>query len=401
MVRHCKFKNVVRLVCIVAVLLHFQCKQGNNKITGDFVVIDVSQKYPAKEFYLQDMATLEYIPLETNDKTLMRSTITPIYVSDNYIITSNQSDGDVFVFDGKGKSKFSFNHKGQGPMEYNFFGDFAFDEKAKEIFVFDRYSNGLKIQVYNEDGRYKRTLTGFSELKEIDIYNFDDETLLVYDKSGVMLQGVFDQALSYTPYLFMSKTDGSIVDTLSIQLPIRVSNASVQQDGDNILITSIFIANNRLFGKNFLIADWSSDTIYRLTPEKELQPMIIRKPPIQETEPKTIITNFLATEKFILCGIYVMDYSQFRNGGNISKKQWLYNFDTGQINECAFKNRDITSSTSVSFQEATTPANVGVTIYDASFLIGLNEKGDLKGDLKDLLKSLDAEDNPVLLKITF
>ena len=96
-----------------------------------------------------------------------------------------------------------------------------------------------------------------------------------------------------------------------------------------------------------------------------------------------------------------MDYSQFRNGGNISKKQWLYNFETGQINEYAFKNRDITSSTSVSFQEATTPANVGVTIYDASFLIGLNEKGEIKGDLKDLLQSLDAEDNPVLLKITF
>jgi len=34
-------------------------------------------------------------------------------------------------------------------------------------------------------------------------------------------------------------------------------------------------------------------------------------------------------------------------------------------------------------------------------LFDLDDKGELKGDLKELLKKLDAEDNPVLVKIKF
>jgi len=69
--------------------------------------------------YLQDIAHVEYIPLETNTNTLLRSNVRIVYVSDNYIIASNAQDGDIFVFDGRGKSKFSFNRKGQSGTDYN------------------------------------------------------------------------------------------------------------------------------------------------------------------------------------------------------------------------------------------------------------------------------------------
>jgi len=44
---------------------------------------------------------------------------------------------------------------------------------------------------------------------------------------------------------------------------------------------------------------------------------------------------------------------------------------------------------------------IGITLYDASFLYDLNEKGELRDDLKKLLKTLDVEDNPVLVKMKF
>ena len=393
------------IFCFFAILMLMQCKPGTGKsAAGELMEIDVSKDYPSKELYLQDIATVEYIPLETTINTLMRfRTDAIIHVSDDYIIAKNYNDGDIFVFDGQGKSKFSFNHKGQGPMEYNVLWDVAFDEKAKEIFVFDLFNP--KIHVYAEDGEYKRTLAAFSGLKDINMYNFDDETLLVYDNSNVRSQDVSDRKYSNRPYLFISKDDGSTVDSLNIHLPVRLSNAAVwrgEQNGQQMTYSvSIPITTNRSYGKNFIIADWSCDTIYRLTTNKELQPMIVRKPPMQSTDHKILISNFLTTNKFILLGIHVMDYQLLKDNGNIAQKQIMYDFETGQANEYKFKNEDITSSNNVRIWETITPENTGVSMYDVSFLFDMDEKGEIKGDLKELMKSLVLDDNPVLVKIKF
>jgi len=400
------FKSLAGLkmtVYFLSVLTFLQCKSG----TGTFVAgeIDVSRSYPLKELYLQDVAKVEYIAFETNVNTIMRiRTDMIVYVSDNYIIVANthSNDGDILVFDGKGRSKFTFNHRGQGPTNYNsLFGGIAFDEKAKEIFVFDRAANP-KIQVYAENGEHKRTLTGFPDFREITLHNFDDETLLIYDNTGVWGQNT---TYSHKPYMLMSKRDGSIVDTLNIHLPVRLSNAAVwrvEENGQPMTYSmNVPITNNRSFGNDFIITDWSSDTIYRLTPQRELQPMIVRKPPMQDTEPKILISNFLATDKFKLLGVYVMDYGLLRNGGDIIRRQLMYDFETGQINEYRFKNRDITSSRGTMFHEAVTPENTAVTVYDVVRLFEMDENGEIRGELKELLKTLDEEDNPVLMKITF
>ena len=401
-------KKMTRLkmtFCFIAILMLMQCKSGSSEfVAGDLVKIDVSQIYAEKEFYIQDIAKVEYIPLETNTNTLMRfRTDAIIHVSDDYIIAKNYNDGDIFVFDGQGKSKYSFNHKGQGPMEYNVLWDIAFDEKAKEIFVFDLYKSN--IHVYSIDGKYKRTLDFFSGLSDINMYNFDDETLLVYDNSNVRSQAISDMSYANRPYLLISKNDGSTIDSLNIHLPVRLSNSAVwrgEQDGQQMTYSmSIPITTNRSYGKNFIIADWSCDTIYRLTPNCELQPMIVREPPVQSTDPKILISNFLTTNKFILLGIYVMDYKLLKDGGNISQKQLIYDFETGQTNEYRFKNKDITSANNVRIWEAITPGNTGVSMYDVSFLFDLNEKGEIKGDLKELLNSLDEDNNPVLMKVKF
>ena len=409
-----KWASLKMAVIFIITLLLLQCKSGSSKqavgeltekLAEELAEIDVTKNYPKKEFYLQDIANVEYIPLETNNNTLMRFRQDAIvHVSDDYIIVQNYNESDIFVFDGQGKSKFSFNHRGQGPSEYNVLWDVAFDEKTKEIFVSDLYNP--RIHVYDEEGKYKRTLAVSSDLHDIKLYNFDDETLLVYDETGVFGQGVDDRSYVNKPYLFMSKKDGSIVDSLNIHLPVRLSNAAVlrgEQDGVNLMYSvSIPIINNLSYGKNYLIADWSADTIYRLTPQKELQPMIVRKPPLQSTNPKILLSNSLVADKFILLGVHVKDDEVLISGRDISQKQLMYNFKTGEINEYKLKNKDISSSTDdVTIYGAITPENTGITMYETGFLFDLDEKGELSGDLKEVLKSLDAEDNPVLVKIKF
>ena len=51
--------------------------------------------------------------------------------------------------------------------------------------------------------------------------------------------------------------------------------------------------------------------------------------------------------------------------------------------------------------DAKTPENTGITLYDPTFLLDLDEKGQITGDLKELLKTFNEEDNPVLVKIKF
>lgn len=387
-------------VIFITVLVFLQCKSGTEKYgAGELAAIDVTIDYPQKEFYLQDIAKVEYIPFETNDNALMSRSVKIFYVSDDYIIAANIVEGDVFVYDGNGKWKYSFNHKGQGAEEYVFLNSIAFDEKAKEIFVSEYYSSNPKILVYDESGTYKRTLPCPPNFWP-NLYNFDDETLFVYDDCGIL--GM--KGYSNKPYLFMSKKDGSFTDSLNIYLPVRLSNASVwhgEENGQPATYSKVMsIGNNRSYGENFLIADWSADTIYRLTSQKELQPMIVRKPPMQSTDPKILLSNYLVTDKFILLGAYKMDYDALKNGEVIWPKQLMYDFRTGEINVYRLKNRDITSLNNIMI-DAITPENTGIIMHDAAYLFVMDENGEVKGDLKELLKTLNEDANPVLVKIKF
>ena len=400
-VRFKKWAGLKMAVIFIIVPVLLQCKSGTGKYgAGELAEIDVSKNYPRKEFYLQDIAEVEYIPFETNNNALMGRSLQVFYVSDDYIIAANYIEGDIFVYDGNGKWKYTFNHRGQGPMEYNRANSIAFDETSKEIFVCSWFSASPQIHVYAENGNYKRTLPCLPNFWPY-LYNFDNETLFVYDDYGI--HGM--EGYSNKPYKFMSKKDGSFTDSLNIHLPVRLSNAAVwhgEENGQPMTYSrSMRISYNRSYGKNFLIADWSADTIYRLTPQKELQPMIVRKPPMQSTDPKILLSNFLATDKFILLGVHGMDYDAIRNGREISQKQLMYDFGTGEINVYRLKNKDIPTSTNVQIRDAITPENVGITIYDTGFLFGLDEKGEIKGDLKEVVKSLNEEDNPVLVKIKF
>ena len=389
-----KVSVVFSFILLGSQLLHSQ------SYTNDLPTIDVTNQYYQKEIYMQDVAKVEYIPLETNDKSWMWSYIKIFYMSEDYIIASNESDGDIFVYDGKGKRKYSFNHKGQGAEEYIRINSIAFDETAKEIFVSVWITDNPEILVYAENGAYKRTLPCPSNFWPY-LYNFDDETLLAYD-----VYGIFEmEGYANRPYLFISKKDGRFTDSLNIYLPVRISNTARwvgEIDGKKGNIAqSISIGCNRSLGKNFLIADWSADTIYRLTPQKKLQPLIVRKPPMQSTDPKKIVSNYFATDKFMLLGVWGMDYEAMKNNQPLSQRQIMYDFRTGEVNVYRLKNGDISARHEVTLSDAITPENIGVAVYSASYLLDLDKKGELLGDLKELVKTLDEKEKTVLMKMKF
>jgi hypothetical protein len=388
-----------KTVFFLAVLLFAGCKTGSSRQeAGEIAEIDVSQKYPEREVFLQDIAKVEYIPLETNDNTLISISQT-VYVSDHYIIIINIREGDILVFDGNGKSKFSFNNRGQSGTEYTNLSYVAFDEKAKEIYVANSNAVEPKFLVYHEDGTFKRSIPYPPNFSPGDVYSYDDRTLLVYD-----VMNLRQDTYSKNPYLLIDKNDGSVVDTLGIYLPVRVSNRiiiEVEVDGQKgVMPMTLSINNNRSYGNNFLISDWSSDTIYRLTLQKELQPVIIRKPSVQNSDPKMVISNNLITDKYFFFTKAVLDFESAQKSRSIPTMDLMYDFKIRQLFEYKLLNKDFETG-SVDFDTAITQKNTGVYKLDVFRLYEADKDGALKGDLKQLLENLDEEDNPVLVKVTF
>ena len=60
--------------------------------------IDTNKKYPFKEFILNDLADITYIPIETNNDVLINNGINALsHFSDKYIIIVNYKSYDCYI----------------------------------------------------------------------------------------------------------------------------------------------------------------------------------------------------------------------------------------------------------------------------------------------------------------
>ena len=130
------------------------CTGGNKQKADDYIIVDVTANYPKKEFTLQDLMDVEYIPLETTDTFTTQGVVKAI--GKNLILITNRNmDGDIFIYErttGKGQRK--INRRGQGPEEYSQINSIILDEEHYEMFIVDYPAR--KILVYDLEGNFKR-----------------------------------------------------------------------------------------------------------------------------------------------------------------------------------------------------------------------------------------------------
>ena len=389
-------------LCLLTVIL-FGCQYGNQKTLkpGDLHVIDISKNHPKKEVILQNVADIEYIPLETTDAVLLSGACQLAYLSDKYVVVWEPMQSDVFIFDRNGKIVTHFNRRGQGNQEYLLMRNVIFDKKNEEIFVFDN-PQIRRILVYTLTGEYKRTLKYSEDYSQINAYNFDDDVFLVYDESDW-----YQSTYNKKPYMFMSKKDGSIISALDISLPVRYFNKTVmavEVNGQTLTTSlSISVNNNRYYGQHLLIADISSDTIYLLTKNKDLTPLIIRKPSVHSSEPRTVLTHQFATDKFVFLYKITLDLEAAKNNQSIATTELMYEFATGETSEVSFVNDDYPARTwwDPFIYPEISQNNMTATLLQTPNLKTAFEKKQLKGELEKLTATLDVDDNPVLMIVKF
>ena len=389
-------KNFVLYVLSFAVF--YSCHSGSQKtkITNDIIKIDISKSYPQSKKSDRDViADIEYVPLETTKDVLVANYASLHYVSEKYMIVTERGRGDIFIFNRNGKIVTHLSRKGRGPEEYNAMFSVVFDEKNEEIFVFDNIGTG-RVLVYSLNGEYRRTLRYSTDLS-LTAYNFDEETMLVYDTNNLN-----NDNYNKKPYMLMSKKDGDIISVLNIHLPVRYSTRVFDQftDSSGQLWTSgssFRIPNRRHDGEDFLIADISSDTIYRLTRNRDLFPWIVRTPSVHSTEPRLVCTPVIITDNFVFLHITTLDYALLQKQQSIPSKTLMYEFETGEISKVNHNSNSMIDTNVLQKNIVVNMifADIFLDAYKANQLIATD-------GLDQLVATLDEEDNPVviIMKIT-
>ena len=368
----------------------------------DIPIIDISRVYPLKEMLLQDIADIEYISLETTDNVLLDEMANITYISDKYIIIW-QNRGDIFVFSRNGKILSNFNNRGQGSREYASISGSGviFDENNEELFV---VSNN-RILTYSIKGDYQRTLKipeNLNIMMKASVYNFDDTSLLLFDGYYP-----YRSSNSEKPYMLMSKIDGSIVFTFNIILPERYSNRRYYSEtvgGQERFFSETinYISINMNYGKDFIISDISSDTIYSLSQYRELTPILVRNPSVHSSEPRVVWNVQLTTEKFIFLTKTTLDPIASANNIRKPATDLIYEFETGQTSEISILNAEFAMGKW--YPPSNSPSmdkNMVADLMQIPRLKSAYEENKLKGDLKEIVSTLDEEDNPIVRIIKF
>ena len=361
-----------------AIMLAGCCQSGETEM----ITINVKKSYPKKELAIADLWKVEYIALET-DSTFLVPGGQPYHVGENKLGFVDNRTGNLLFFDAKtGEKAFCINRKGPGPEEYKSVGALVMDEKAGEIFAWTIFD--ATFQVYDEQGKYLRTLPMHNKRKDEYLYitNFihlDDDQLLC---SSNNIKG-------YAVHYLQDKKTGmtTLVDSISNERYVR-EYIFAEKDG----VTYSTSPNLTPFvhtSEGIVYADHSNDTLYRMTDGMTPSAFIVRTPRVKETKPNKILRFDNETDDWMFLSGIEMAYDFSKNEG---MRQTNYGIEkaSGNIFELTFIHPDYEG-------KEYSPTALNVRYYPADELLTALEEGKLKGKLKEIASTLGEEDNGVVM----
>lgn len=370
--------------------------------------LDITKEYPVRKVKLDDIADVEYVPLETTNESLMPGSCAFFDISDKYIITHDIFGGDIFLFTRQGKFIRKINHMGQGAKEYLRLNEFVVDFEAEELFV-GSYNN-KRIFVYNFSGDYVREFPlEVYQVQYYPIYNYNNEYLIA---CNTYFDSKLQKCLDESPYIFINKQDGSL-HSLKIKVPNRLSSylkAEIVKLDDNSLYThraSLPIQSMYQNGSEVLIADFTLDTIYSLIGGDYLKPIAVQYPSVRSSNPPVVIAPNVYTDSFMSFRAISMYYDKDDEERPFNEApQFVWNRRTNKVEQWKvynFLNRetDILQKPRSGFAQRSLPANTICNFYNAYDLIEVNKTGLLNERLKKIIEGLQEEDNRVLVIVKF
>ena len=380
-------KNL-NLFSIFIMLLLAACSH-NKQSANDLVTVDVTKTPTSqKELILQDFMDVEYIPLETNDEFITKGKVMDI--GKDIIVVGNAREGDILLFDSKtGKSIKKINHRGQSGEEYLMLINILLDEPTGELFVNDGPSS--KIQVYDLDGNYKRSIPYKKGAFVSNIFNYDKNYLLCQDTYAPANES------SVNTFFLLSKQDGSMKD-IEIPFEKKISTVIVKQVGDQVFgdgpRNSLIVP----FQNNWILTEPSTDTVYMSLPDNSLQPFMVRTPAVHAMQPEVFLFPGVLTDQYYFMQT-VKKECDFEKNEGMPTTNLMYDKQEKKVFKYTVNNKDFSERTEdMSSRSINDEIALCVTLQ-ANELVEANGKGKLTGQLKELTSKLNEEDNPVIMLV--
>ena len=364
---------------------------GKKQSTDTLITVDVTVNYPKKELILQDFMDVEYIALETTDEFLCQGLVKAIGVE--IILVANISAGDIIIFDRNGKGIRKINRQGRGSEEYlNLnIARIVLDEENDEIFVNDFYAS--RILVYDLYGKFKRSFPFNEGIRYENVYNFDRENLICDDISF----RVDRETLDKSPFIIISKQDGSIVN--DIQIPYKQKKTTmmsrvVEANGTSMTVGSAYRYFPIIpYQDSWILTEPSSDTVFRFSTNYSMTPFIVRTPSIQSMSPEVFLLPRMLTARY-----YFMETSKKEQ--EFPRTDLVYDLQEKVIYEYILSNGDYSNKKIVDAIQKN--INDGIVFWQeigADELVESYKKGELKGKLKEVAAELEDDSNPIIMLV--
>ena len=160
---------------------------------------------------------------------------------------------------------------------------------------------------------------------------------------------------------------------------------------NNTWVSFIRCYNVNCFHNQMILFEPSCDTIYGYS-SAGVEPLFVRTPSIQSMKDKL----------FLLPGIFTDNYAFFRikskEQGNIDK-DLAYDHNKQEFFFFALYNADLKDEFVDPFRENSNPSIYFTQCLYPDVLFEANAQGKLSGKLKELVDTMDVEDNPIVMVV--
>lgn len=367
---------------------------GGGKQSGtpgdDIITVDITASYPKKELILQDFMDVEYITLETNDDFVHQGFVQCIG-KEIIIVKNYNDDGDIFVYDRTGKALRKINRKGQGGEEYTNIYQITLDEDKGEMFINDIFAK--KMIVYDLYGNFKRSFRhheGGGSLFYTDVFNYDSDQLICYD--------AYNEEI---PFVLISKQDGNVAKEIKIPFKEKKFLRQYRQEGE--MTYGVGPGPYRAispFKGDWILLEFSSDTVYQFLPDYSLRPFLIRTPSLVSMDPEEFfILRFFSDRYFFMETI--KNVYDFDKADGFPRTFFMYDRQEKAFFRYIIHNGDFSFKKEV-YMNVLRPVNHEIESWqtlESHQLVGFYKRGRLKGKLEEIAADLDNESNPVLMLV--
>lgn len=394
----CRMKNIFITLSAIAFIYVLGACNHKAKTNSPLPVLDLQTGITEREVSVQDLGKVRYIHLQVSDSILLGDQM-KLAASKNSLFFFNSSTGEVIGFNKEGKQISRFNRKGQGGEEYARIRQVIYDDEREEVFLLSWEKK--QLLVYEPDGKYKRSLSLPDSIQPECIVSLDRNSLVLLDmnqapfvKDGGELDTSQPGLPGDHPFMVMDKETGKDSKYLPVVSGDRYhSFLLTSKDSRPFLLLGRL---NYLYPCNdgCILSEPAADTIFFLSPGQQVKPVLTRIPSAKEKEGRISLEVRAATSKIMLVKALFIKQDGLEK---LPSQLYLYTIPENKFTGCRLKNTD---------WQGADITDQGIfdnnKLYYILYPFNLHEamdKGLLSGELLEISKTLDEDDNPILMEV--